>query len=587
MPTSKLKKHISVFIASPGDLRSEREQFRKAIDILNIGFGDGANVQFEALGWEDTLATTGRRNQEVINKEIDRCDVFFLVMHRRWGQEAPDAKPYSSYTEEEFFRALHHWEKEKKPEIFVFFKRVEAAQEADPGPQLKKVLDFRKSLEESRKVLYRSIGDTHNAFLDEVDRHLRAYAKGELPEADRPRESVLLPLSVLEEIDLISEEKQMAERALEDRATQQEKIEALQLQMAKDAAKFALDGYLEHAREKFVSLMGDTANLQILNLAEEFFTRTGDLDSSFEVLKRILDRSESNSEEASHAQSRLGNLYLTHGDLEAAEAMYQKSLAINEALAHQEGMANQYGNLGIVHKTRGDLEAAVEMYKKSLAINEVLGRKESMAKDFANLGNVYRIREDLKAAEAMYQKSLTINEALGLKEGMASDFGSLGIVYQGRGHLEMAKKMFQKSLTINEELGRKEGMAIQYGNLGIVYQKRGDLVVSMEMYQKSLAINEALSRKEGMAIQYGNLGNLFETRGDFAVAEAMYQKALAINEVLGRKEGLAIQYVNLGHLHETREDLEAAENLYQKAYSLFKHLGSPKAEEVRCLLDAL
>ncbi|PCJ46187.1 MAG: hypothetical protein COA74_14130 [Gammaproteobacteria bacterium] len=101
-----MKRRISVFIASPGDLSKERELFRKTSELLNLGFGDGANIEFEPLGWEGTLASTGRRNQGVINDEIDKCDVFVLAMHRRWGQEAPDSAPYSSYTEEEFHRAL-------------------------------------------------------------------------------------------------------------------------------------------------------------------------------------------------------------------------------------------------------------------------------------------------------------------------------------------------------------------------------------------------------------------------------------------------------------------------------------------------
>ena len=86
-----MKRTISVFIASPGDLAGERRAFKKAIDQLNVGFGDGANVEFVPLAWEDTLASTGRRSQGVINQEIDKCDVFILAMHRRWGQEAPDA----------------------------------------------------------------------------------------------------------------------------------------------------------------------------------------------------------------------------------------------------------------------------------------------------------------------------------------------------------------------------------------------------------------------------------------------------------------------------------------------------------------
>jgi hypothetical protein len=195
-----MKTKISVFIASPSDLANERHFFKNAIKQLNVGFGDGANIEFEPLGWEDTLASTGRRSQGVINEEIDKCDVFILAMYRRWGQDAPDAEPYSSYTEEEFHRALNRWQTDKSPEIFVFFKRVDAASEADPGPQLKQVIDFRKSLENTRNILYHYFDD-EAGFIAEVDRHLRAYAKGELPKADQQQNIVILPSALLEEVN--------------------------------------------------------------------------------------------------------------------------------------------------------------------------------------------------------------------------------------------------------------------------------------------------------------------------------------------------------------------------------------------------
>src|SRR5579863_9014135 len=153
------KRLIKVFIASPGDLAVERRAFKEVIDGLNLGYGRGAKVTFEALGWEDALSTTGRRAQSVINQDVDDCDVFLLVMWKRWGQEAPDAKPYSSYTEEEFYRALARFEKEGKPTIFVFFKHVDPSQMADAGPQLAQVLAFRKKLEQTGKVLYRGFDD--------------------------------------------------------------------------------------------------------------------------------------------------------------------------------------------------------------------------------------------------------------------------------------------------------------------------------------------------------------------------------------------------------------------------------------------
>src|SRR5688572_11748681 len=117
---------IRVFIASPGDLVVERRAFKEVIDELNDGFGDrGKRYIFVPLGWEDALAVAGPRSQSVVNADVDRADVFVLVMHRRWGRETPDAKPYSSYTEEEFHRAFDRWRNTKAPTIFVFFKHID------------------------------------------------------------------------------------------------------------------------------------------------------------------------------------------------------------------------------------------------------------------------------------------------------------------------------------------------------------------------------------------------------------------------------------------------------------------------------
>lgn len=248
-------------------------------------------MKYIPLGWEEVLASTGRRPQGVINREIDSCDVFILAMYRRWGQEAPDAEPYSSYTEEEFHRALKRWQHEGKPEIFVFFKFVDALSEADPGPQLQKVMDFRKQLEETRTVLYRYFDSPEN-FAEEVDKHLRAYAKGELPRADQGSEQVVLPMAALKEVEkaqkITLQKTEEAEKAKDDAEMFRLRLEAEQLQSAENAAKLALEGKIEFAREKLTRLVSETVDLRILSIGFEFFYRTGDLASATWVLEKWL-----------------------------------------------------------------------------------------------------------------------------------------------------------------------------------------------------------------------------------------------------------------------------------------------------------
>ena len=360
MPTPRL---IKVFIASPGDLAVERRAFKDTIDELNGGFGRGADVEFVPLGWEDALSQVGRRSQSVINQDVDACDVFVLVMWRRWGQEAPDAAPYTSYTEEEFYRALARYEKDGKPRIFVFFKHIDPGQMADPGEQLKKVLAFRKELEATRKVLYRPFAEEAK-FKNEIDLHLVACAKGEIEAPTDDRRVPIVPDSIKGELDKhradaqraveeLEKLKAQAKRALEEaekaraeakdataRAEAAESVAEAKsakqaLALAETAAKAALEGKIEEARQGFAKALDGTTNLDAIFLGWEFFNRIGDLDE--------------------------------------AERLLRRWLAISGPEAQIADTAVAYGNLGIVMKTRGDLDGAREVWTKSRDLFARLG----------------------------------------------------------------------------------------------------------------------------------------------------------------------------------------------------------------------
>src|SRR5262245_63013344 len=92
-----------VFIASPGGLQGEREQFKHTLNAYNEAEGIVRGVTFIPVGWEATLGGVGRP-QAIINKELLDCDYLVLLLWDRWGSppaESTDAT-YSSGTEEEF-----------------------------------------------------------------------------------------------------------------------------------------------------------------------------------------------------------------------------------------------------------------------------------------------------------------------------------------------------------------------------------------------------------------------------------------------------------------------------------------------------
>jgi len=147
---------LTVFLASPGDLAEERKIAREVVDQLNKAFR-GIGWLVELLGWEDTLPGFARP-QDVINQEVESCELFVGLLWRRWGQ--PTGSPtYTSGFEEEFENARRRRLAGGAPELWIFFKAVDPALIEDAGDQLKRVLAFRKAQETSKELYYREFAD--------------------------------------------------------------------------------------------------------------------------------------------------------------------------------------------------------------------------------------------------------------------------------------------------------------------------------------------------------------------------------------------------------------------------------------------
>ncbi len=143
-------------MASPSDLPAERKALRDIIAAVNRAMSQALRIQFELLGWEDTLPGAARP-QALINDDVDRCSLFIGMLYKRWGTETGE---YSSGFEEEFARAsARNRTTSGNPEIWLLFKKLPRDEAVDAGPQLQRVLDFRKSVTAQRELLYKEFDD--------------------------------------------------------------------------------------------------------------------------------------------------------------------------------------------------------------------------------------------------------------------------------------------------------------------------------------------------------------------------------------------------------------------------------------------
>lgn len=117
------------------------------------------NVHIELVGWEDTVSSAGRP-QEIINRDLERCDVFIGLLWKRWGSAPDNESKYESGFEEEFTLATTGHKKTKKPLISLFFKKIDTPALSDPGEQLQKVIRFKNKIIEEKLLLFQEFETT-------------------------------------------------------------------------------------------------------------------------------------------------------------------------------------------------------------------------------------------------------------------------------------------------------------------------------------------------------------------------------------------------------------------------------------------
>lgn len=153
MPSTR--KIIRAFLASPGDLQEERKAIRDVVDEFNMSWANELGYQVELIGWEETVSGFGRP-QHLINQDLDQCELFLGMIWKRWGTPPDRDGEFSSGFEEEFERSMARCGKTGSPETSLFFKQIPNEFMVDPGDDLKKVLEFKKTIIAGKKILFQN-----------------------------------------------------------------------------------------------------------------------------------------------------------------------------------------------------------------------------------------------------------------------------------------------------------------------------------------------------------------------------------------------------------------------------------------------
>lgn len=152
---------VRVFLACPGDLVAERSRFLRIIETVNTLRAHSMGFHLEAVGWERVVPAFGRP-QELINKELRTAHLTVVMFWNKIGSPS-DVGGERTGTLEEFEIALQRYgdidpyfpREDNRPMLYVYFR-----EQTEPHTESAvKVREFRKTIENSKKLLYRQYSD--------------------------------------------------------------------------------------------------------------------------------------------------------------------------------------------------------------------------------------------------------------------------------------------------------------------------------------------------------------------------------------------------------------------------------------------
>ncbi len=158
---------IRILLASPEELKKEREIVSEEVDSLNRTLGKQLELQIELIKSEThSRPGIGDYPQQVINKQFGSYDIFIGLLWKRIGTQTPKA---ISGTIEEYQLALDSFNNKGYPKIMFYFKKTKFYPASiEDCNQFIEILRFRNNIP---KLYYWSFTDKKE-FRTRIHEHL-------------------------------------------------------------------------------------------------------------------------------------------------------------------------------------------------------------------------------------------------------------------------------------------------------------------------------------------------------------------------------------------------------------------------------
>lgn len=269
-----------------------------------------------------------------------------------------------------------------------------------------------------------------------------------------------------------------------------------------EAQKSERAGQREIARRKYETALymlqtgdGPVASAIVRRVARSYIEE-GQFDAALDCLEAAIGISEANDEPSgiAHALNWMAIALGHRGDVDSAEFLYARALAVATEAKDEplSAMINQ--NMGIAASVRGDPTAALDHFGAALVAYRTIGMREHLGPVLNNMGLVYTNLDRLDEANAAYDEALEHCSATNDTPNRLLALINSAALWLARGDIDRAENLCQTVVSEATAVGDHRSLAEASKHMGVIARMRGDLAEGER--RLAVAYDDAIRRED-------------------------------------------------------------------------------------------
>jgi len=275
------------------------------------------------------------------------------------------------------------------------------------------------------------------------------------------------------------------------------------------------------------------------------------------------------------AMKTAGDLCWAMGDMEAAQAIHHRNLAVQCDANDRRGVGMTYNSLGLVAYHQGDCAKAIEYYEKGLRILRELDEASAVGVVLMNLALPLKEQGAYREAEALLSEADAIHRKTGNAMGLTSVLHSRCLIAKRLGDYERAKEFIEEAIEIDGVHANLLGEAVNLHTRGEIAFYQGDLELAERSFRGSLERFSRIGARRSIAAALCSLGEVLQVQGHTDEARRLQLESLDIDSALGNRVGMTTSLRALAAAEHSRGDSRRAATLLAAVAAGIEQLGTP------------